>query len=137
MSGDKDSSVVVMNKVDYVKKVNGIINEGIQQGKYEMSTDTIHEDLEKSQSFLYRDFKIYPTYNDMIPVYNQPARFFVTTKTHKFDDCPSIFNKANNLKLRPITDLSNTFTYNAAKISGYLQPSVQKEYFFKDILLFA
>ena len=28
LSGDKDSSVVIMNKVDYVKKVNGMINEG-------------------------------------------------------------------------------------------------------------
>ena len=35
LSGDKGSSVVV--RVDYVKKVNGVINEGIQQGKYEMT----------------------------------------------------------------------------------------------------
>ena len=36
LSGDKDSYVVVINKADYVKNVNGMINEGIQQGKYEL-----------------------------------------------------------------------------------------------------
>ena len=52
---------------------------------------------------------------------NQPVQFFVTAKTHKFDD-NSLVN-ANKLKLRPIIDQSNTITYNAAKIvSDYLQP---------------
>ena len=36
-----------MKKVDCVKKVNGIINESIQQGKYEMKLDITHKDLEK------------------------------------------------------------------------------------------
>ena len=56
---------------------------------------------------------------------------FATAKTHKFDDYSSI--NANNLRLRPITDQSNTFTYNAAKIvSDYLQPLAQNEYVIKD-----
>ena len=29
LSGDKDSSVVIMSKVDYIKKVTNMINEGI------------------------------------------------------------------------------------------------------------
>ena len=86
LSGDKDSTAVAINKVDYVKKVNGMINKGIQQGKYEITTDTTHEDLGKFQSFLYRNFKSHPRYNDMRPVSNQPARFFATAKAHKFDD---------------------------------------------------
>ena len=136
LSGDKDSSLVIMNKVDYVKKVNGMINEGIRQGKYEMTKDATDKDLEKFPSFLYCNFKSHPSYNDMRPVSNQPARFFTTAKTHKFDDCSSI--NANNLKLRPIIDQSNTFTYNAAKIvSDYLQPLAQNEYVIKDTLLFA
>ena len=48
LSGVKDSSVVVMNIVNFVKKIGGMINEGIQQGKYEMTTDTIHEDFKAS-----------------------------------------------------------------------------------------
>ena len=43
----------------------------------------------------------------------------------------------SNLKLRPVTDQSNTFTYNAEKIvSDYLQPLAQKEHVIKDTLLF-
>ena len=47
VSGDKESSIVVMNKVDYGKKVNGMIKEGIKEGKYEMTRDTTRKDLEK------------------------------------------------------------------------------------------
>ena len=86
------------------KKINGMVNEGMQQGKYEMTTDTTQENLEKFQSFLYRNFKSHPRYNDMRPVSNQPERFFATAKTHRFDDY-SLINE-NNLKLSPITDQS-------------------------------
>ena len=34
LSGDKDSSIVVMNKKDYNRKIDDLINEGIQQGNY-------------------------------------------------------------------------------------------------------
>ena len=81
-----------------------MINESIQKSKYEMTTDTNHEDLEKFQSFLYLNFKSHPSHNDMRPVSNQPARFFAIAETHKFDDY-SLVN-VNSLKLRPITDLN-------------------------------
>ena len=51
LSGDKDSYVVIMNRVDYVKKVNHMINKRKQQVKYEMTTDTTHEYLEKVSMF--------------------------------------------------------------------------------------
>ena len=71
----------------------------------------------------------------MRPVSNHHAQFFVTVKTYKSDDY-SLIN-ANNLKLRPIIDQSNRFTYNSAKIvSDYLQPSAQNEYVIKGTLLF-
>ena len=35
LAGDKDSLVVVMNKNHYILKVDNMINEGIQKGKYE------------------------------------------------------------------------------------------------------
>ena len=41
-----------------------MINEGIQRGKYEMTTDTL-EDFKKFESFLYRNFNSHPSYNDM------------------------------------------------------------------------
>ena len=117
---DKDSPVVAMNKKDYILKLGNMINEGIQQSKYEWANDKNHKDLEKFQHFLYRNFKNHPKYSDVRQVSNQQARFLATAKTHKFDD-HSLIN-LDDLKFRPIIDQSNTYTYNAAKIvSDYLQ----------------
>ena len=67
LSGEKDSSVVIMNKKDYNKKVEEIINEGIEQRKYEKNDDNILKELESFQSFLYRHFKEAPCYKDILP----------------------------------------------------------------------
>ena len=61
LAEEKDFSAVVKNKVDYVKKVNNMINEGIQHGNEEMTTDTTYEDLEKFQGFFYYIFKSHPS----------------------------------------------------------------------------
>ena len=45
LSGDKDSSIV-MNKKDYNRKIGGMINEGIQQERYEETDDNISKELE-------------------------------------------------------------------------------------------
>ena len=84
--GDKGSSVVVMNKKNYILKEDNMINEGIQQSKCEWANDKTHEDLGKFQHFLYRNFKNHRKHSDMRPVSNQPARFFASVKTHKFDN---------------------------------------------------
>ena len=65
LAGDNDSLVVVMNKKDFILKVGNMINEGIQQGKYEWTNDTIHKDLEKFQHCLYHNFKNHLKYSDM------------------------------------------------------------------------
>ena len=44
ISRDEDSSKVVINKVDYDKKVEEMINEGIGRGKYEETEDNILKD---------------------------------------------------------------------------------------------
>ena len=60
------------------------------------------------QDFLDRHF--YKTkYDGMCPVSNQPARFFATAKTHKFDTIEDI--NVKDLKLRPIIDQTGTFIY--------------------------
>ena len=125
-----------MNKKGYILKVDHMINEGIQQGKYEWVNEKTLEDLEKFQHFLYRNFKNDPKYSNMRPVSNQPARIFVTVKAHKFHD-PSLIN-LDDLKFRPVTDQSNTYTYNAAKIvSGCLEILADNDYVIKDTLTFA
>ena len=81
LSGDKDNSIVIMNKKDYNKKVEERINEGIEQGKYEETEDNVLKDLESLQSFLYRHFKDVPYYKQMLPSSHQPVRFFASAKT--------------------------------------------------------
>ena len=56
LSRDKDSLVVILNKDDYVNKVQGMLNKGIVSGKYAKSTDTVIKDLKPFQSFLSRNF---------------------------------------------------------------------------------
>ena len=45
LPGDKNPTVVIMNKKNYVDKVQGIIDEGIFSCKYTTSVDTIIKDL--------------------------------------------------------------------------------------------
>ena len=80
LSGDKDSSIAIMNKKDYNKKIDEIINDGIQQGKQKETDDNILKELESFQSFLYRHFKNSPHYRQMLPSSHQSARFFATAK---------------------------------------------------------
>ena len=86
MGRDKDSSVVIMNKKDYVSKVQGMIDDGIVTGKYTTSVDTIIKDLKFFRSFLTRHFKNHPDYEAMRLSFKQPGRFFATAKTHKAPD---------------------------------------------------
>ena len=51
LSGNKDSSIVIMNKKDYNRKIDYMINERIQQGIYKYN---ILNELELFQSFLYQ-----------------------------------------------------------------------------------
>ena len=50
----------------------------------------------------------------MRPVSNQQARFFFTAKTHKFKSLEEI--NVDKLKLRPISDQTGTYIYNASKV---------------------
>ena len=50
----------------------------------------MHKDLASFQNFLYRHLKCHPDYDKMRPSSNQPARYFVIAKTHKFDNFKDI-----------------------------------------------
>ena len=45
LSGDKDSSVVIMQRADYVNKLETMIEEGITNGKYMVTEDNTLKDL--------------------------------------------------------------------------------------------
>ena len=71
----------------------------------------------------------------MRPSSNQPARFFATAKTHKFDNFKDI--NIENLKLRPIIDQTGTATYHASKVvANYVRPLTSNKFVIKDCLLF-
>ena len=119
VSGDKESCVAIMNHRDYFKKLQHIIDEGIENGVYIVTKNKTLEDL--FRSFLYRNFKKYEHYENMPPTSNQPGQLYRTTKTHKFDNPADI--TVDNLKFRPITAQCGTYTYNASPvIVNYLKP---------------
>ena len=74
LAADKESCTVILNKSDYIRKVNNIIEEGMQQGKYIETIDTTQSDSRHFQDFLYRHFKKSEHYDQMRPVSNQPGR---------------------------------------------------------------
>ena len=74
VKGDKDLSVVIMKKSDYVTKLNTMIDDGIMKGTYLETTDNTLKELSQFQDFLYRNFNDYERYKDMQPDGNQPAR---------------------------------------------------------------
>ena len=124
VKGDKDSSIVIMKKSDYVTKLDTMIDDGIMRG------NTLKE-LSRFQDFLYRNFHNYERYKDMKPDSNQPARLYGTAKTHKFESLENII--VVNLKFRPIIDQTRTFMYNLAKvISDYVTTLCKNGYSIND-----
>ena len=102
-----------------------MIEEGIRDGKYTPTNDTIIKDLNSFQYFLRKFFKNSPFYNNIFTSYNQPARFFATAKTHKFNNLSDI----QNLPLRPIMNQIGTAYYKSAKmLSNYLKPISYNKY---------
>ena len=52
LSGDKDTSIVIMQKDDYNQKLQQMIDEGIRNGIYTPTEDNTLNDLRKFQDFL-------------------------------------------------------------------------------------
>ena len=109
LSAYKETCTVILNRADYIKKVNAMIDDGISQGKYVQTVDNTHQDLKHFQNFLYRHFYKTKYYDKMRPISNQPARFFATAKIHKFNKIEDI--NIQDLKLRPIIDQTGTYIY--------------------------
>ena len=80
LSPHKESCTVILNKADYVNKVSKMFDEGIASGKYVEASDTTHTDLKHFQDLLYRYFKDKKCYDEMRPLSNQPAWFYITAK---------------------------------------------------------
>ena len=84
MKGDKYSSVIILNKTDYIEKLENMVKEGIDKGTYTLAEDNTIKVLKNFKQFLKRNFKGYDKPGDMLPTSNQPARIYATTKTQIF-----------------------------------------------------
>lgn len=71
---DKDSSVIIIDKNDYINKRESMINEGIDKGTQVYTTDNSLKDLELFHSFLYRNFSNHQFQEKMLPTSNKSAR---------------------------------------------------------------
>ena len=50
MKGKKDSLVVILNKTDYIEKLENMIKEGIDKGTYTLTEDTNIKNLKTSNN---------------------------------------------------------------------------------------
>ena len=55
--GDKDSSIVIMEKSACVTKLDNMIDDGIMKGTYKQTTANTLNKLSQFQDFLYRNFQ--------------------------------------------------------------------------------
>ena len=78
LKGDKDSSVVIMKKSDYVTKLDTMIDDGVTKGTYVETTDNTSKELPRFQDFLHRSFHNHEFYKDVKPDSNQPVRLYGT-----------------------------------------------------------
>ena len=92
--------MVIMDKSDYIQKLQGMIEEAISKGTYERTENTTLQDLKRFKDFLYRNFYNYENYHKMYPHSNQPTRLYGTPTTHKFKDIKEITKE--QIKFWPI-----------------------------------
>ena len=74
MKGDKDSSLVILNKTDYIEKLENMVKEAIDKGTYAITEDNTIKDLNNFKQFLKQNLKEYDKLDDMLPTSNQPGR---------------------------------------------------------------
>ena len=97
-----------------------MIQHGINKGTNEILQEGTLQDLKHIQGLLLGNFKDYEHYKEMYPKCKQLVRICGLSETDKFNNINEII--INDLKLRPIIDQTNTYTYHAAKaILGYLK----------------
>ena len=83
----EDSTVVIIPREVYIRKLESMIEEGITQGKYETTTDSTLLDLSSLQDFLYQNFTkffpnlgLHPHYNHFYHIKNTVPKFLVPGK---------------------------------------------------------
>ena len=131
---DKGNGVVALNKVDYIKGINDIIND--KKKIKELSTDPTINREGKLQGFL-RELKKKgkvdkDIYSSIYPTGTQPALIYGLPKMHKI-------NSPNEVPpFRPIVSSTNTYNYRLAKyLCSLLQLYLPNSYSISDTFSFA
>ena len=57
MKGDKDLSVVILNKTDYTEKLENMVKESTDKGIITLTEDNTMKDLKNFKQFFKRNFK--------------------------------------------------------------------------------
>ena len=57
MKGDKDFSVVILNKTDYTEKLENMVKESTDKGIITLTEDNTIKDLKNFKQFFKRNFK--------------------------------------------------------------------------------
>ena len=57
MKGDKDLSVVILNKTDYTEKLENMVKESTDKGIITLTEDNTIRDLKNFKQFFKRNFK--------------------------------------------------------------------------------
>ena len=130
---DKGNGVVILNKIDYVKGINDIIND---KNKFkELNNDPTINREGKLQRFL-RDLKKKgkidkDAYDSIYPSGSQPALIYGLPKMHKV-------KSSNEMPpFRPIVSSINTYNYRLAKyLCNLLQPYLPTTYSISDSFSF-
>ena len=90
LAANKESCAVILNRDDYIKKVNHIIDDKIKRGKYVKSTDDIWNELKRFQDFPYQHFHKREHYEEIHPRSNKRGRVFAITLTHRLESIRNI-----------------------------------------------
>ena len=98
-----------------------MVDDGIKNGISKVAEDKTLKDLNLFKNLLYRNFRKYEHYDEMLPKSKQPGQLYGTAKTHKFINIDEI--TIDNLNFHPVITQTGTYTYNVAQvIAEYLKP---------------
>ena len=139
---DKGNNIVILDKKDYIAKIEQILSDDTKFEKAKLETDKKNKELryilnmedtikETLENFLTKNYISQQDYDKLIPSGSQPGILYGLAKIHKrvIGNCPPC---------RPILSAINTPTYKIAKfLVPILAPVTCNQFTVKDSFKFA
>ena len=136
---DKGNSVVILNRKDYIKRMQELLADTSKFEKLMIETGKDYNYVQNQQLRIVDELKTmkkngsmtHETYTKLSPVGTVPSVMYGLAKVHK----PAVNNVP---KFRPILSAINSPTYNISKyINGLLKPFTTNKYTARDSFTFA